>query len=336
MLNHTPVDLWDVSRRQVVATWRASNSILDTVFYDVGALTTPERAGLSAYVSAEGSVLVVHPRHVARPIRVLTPAAFVDEQLQETSEPVTTVAIAGVGSSALGTAALARNVADWLGAPVAGIVSGYGLADVVAEALGGWFVFGAKNALREMVARLLDASWLKDHVRDPESHEDMKAELRSLDTAQDRFLYGSPDSTTMLYLLLKLGGRLRLLVGHSKGNYSIENALEGWVSSWPSQAMAEPFNLRIVTLGAVIWFPSECVDLHQFLGRVDYFGMLNSRIFVQRIAVPGVWHSLNRALPGHMSVADALEAVKALPVGVQPDVTAGAVRTLPTRTADAC
>jgi len=44
--------------------------------------------------------------------------------------------------------------------------------------------------------------------------------------------------------------------------------------------------------------------------------MLNSRIFVQRIAVPGVWHSLNSALPGHMSVGDALEAVKVLSVGV--------------------
>jgi len=316
MPNQTALDFWDISRRQAIATWRACNSILDTAFYDVGTLTTSEHAGLSAYASPEGSVLIVHPRSAARPIRVLTPAAFVDEQLQETGDPVATVAIAGVGSSALGTAALARNVADWLGAPVAGIVSGFGVADVVAEALGGWFVFGAKNALREMVARFLDASLLKDHVRDPESHDDMKAELRSLDTAQDRFLYGSPDSTTMLYLLLKLGRRLRLLVGHSKGNYSIENALEGWVSSRPSPAILEPFDLRIVTLGAVIWFPPECAKLHQFLGRIDYFGMLNSRIFVQRIAVPGVWHSLNSALPGHMSVADALEAVEALSVGV--------------------
>lgn len=49
------------------------------------------------------------------------------------------LAIAGVGSSALGAAAFARNVADGLGEPVAAVVSGYGLADVLTEALGGFF-----------------------------------------------------------------------------------------------------------------------------------------------------------------------------------------------------
>jgi hypothetical protein len=37
--------------------------------------------------------------------------------------------------------------------------------------------------------------------------------------------------------------------------------------------------------------------------------MLNSRIFVQRIGVPGAWHTLNTAMPGHLSVRGALEAV---------------------------
>ncbi|MFC5462080.1 hypothetical protein [Massilia niabensis] len=42
------------------------------------------------------------------------------------------LAVAGVGSSALGTAAFARNVADAFGEPVAGLVSGYGMADLLA------------------------------------------------------------------------------------------------------------------------------------------------------------------------------------------------------------
>ena len=297
--------LWEVSRRSHVAAWRVFNSMLDTVFYDVGALSVHERARLAAYARPEGSILIVYPADAAEAIRDLTPAAFVQEQLAGSSDPVTTVVIAGVGSSAIGTAALARDVADCLGTPVAGIVSGFGLADVVSEALAGWFVFGARNALREMVARFLDASLLEDHVRDPETHSDLKAHVAPPDTPDERFLYGSPDSTTLLYLLSKLGGRLRLLLGHSKGNYSIENALEGW-SGHPNR------HLDIVTLGAVIWFPPEFANLQQFIGDIDYFGMLNSRIFVQRIGVPGAWHSLNTALPGHLSVRAALDAVNRL------------------------
>jgi len=302
--------LWDLSRRHSVAAWRAFNSLLDVVFYDVGALSPQECVALATHLRPEGGVLVVYPRAAAQPIRALTPAAFADEQLQTTSDRVDTVVVAGVGSSAIGTAALARNVADYLGRPVAGIVSGYGLADVVAEAFSGWFVFGARNVLREVVARLLDAYELKDHVRDPESHSDMKAHLTSVAPEQDHFLYGSPDSTTLLYLLLKLGGNLRLLVGHSKGNYGIENALEGLASSW--QPARGRLDLDIVTLGAVVWFPPEFANLHQFIGRIDYFGMLNSRMFVQRITVPGAWHSLNSALPGYLSVESALRAVNAL------------------------
>jgi hypothetical protein len=297
--------LWEVSRRSHLSAWRAFNSLLDTVFYDVGALSSQERVTLSGYVKPEGSILIVYPADAVREIRSLTPEAFVREQLEQTSDAVRTVVVAGVGSSAVGTAALARGVADYLGTPVAGIVSGLGLADVVSEALGGWFVFGARNALREIVARFLDAFALKDHVRDPETHRDLKAHVAPPETPNERFLYGSPDSTTLLYLLERLGDGLRLLVGHSKGNYSIENALEGWAGSPNAK-------LQIVTLGAVIWFPSQFTDLQQFIGDIDYFGMLNSRIFVQRIGVPGAGHSLNTALPRHVSVRDALDAAHRL------------------------
>ena len=305
MSGDAPRPLWEMSRRSHVAAWRVFNSCLDTVFYDVGALSSQERASLAAYERPEGSILIVYPADADETIRTLTPAVFVQEQLAHTADAVTTVVIAGVGSSAIGTAALARDVADYLGTPVAGIVSGFGLADVVSEALGGWFVFGARNALREMAARFLDASALEDHVRDPETHSDLKAHVARPDTSNERFLYGSPDSTTLLYLLSRLGGRLRLLVGHSKGNYSIENALEGW-SGHPDA------HLDIVTLGAVIWFPPEFANLQQFIGDIDYFGMLNSRIFVQRIGVPGAWHSLNAAMPGYLSVGGALEAASRL------------------------
>jgi hypothetical protein len=132
------------------------------------------------------------PGSAGQEIRALTPEAFVREQQERTSDTVATVVVAGVGSSAVGTAALARGVADYLGTPVAGIVSGLGLADVVSEALGGWVVFGARNALREVVARFLDAFALKDHVRDPETHRELKADVAPPETPNERFLYGEP------------------------------------------------------------------------------------------------------------------------------------------------
>jgi hypothetical protein len=46
--------------------------------------------------------------------------------------------------------------------------------------------------------------------------------------------------------------------------------------------------------------------LHQFLGQIDSLGYLNSRWDVEHVDVPWAWHSLNLALPGHMSVADTL------------------------------
>jgi hypothetical protein len=298
---------WESFRRSAVLPWQMVNGAVDAVFYDIGALSPEERAALSAAANPEGSVLVVHPAEAGQPIRSLTPWDFVHEQSAGTGEPVDAVAVAGVGSSALGSAALARNVADHLRRPVAAVVSGLGLADVLTEALGGWFVLGAANRLRDYLARAFDALELEDHVRDDVSHEAVSSQLRSSDIERERFIYGSPDSTALLYLLLRLGPRLRLLVGHSKGNYSIANALEGWLAARRLRATPLGAQPGVVTLGAVIRFPEELTDVHQFLGRADWFGWVNSRHSVAHTDVPGAWHSLNSLVPGHLSVSEALE-----------------------------
>jgi hypothetical protein len=300
---------WAIPRRSTVSLSRAWNTALDTVFYDVKALSRQERAELSAYMKPEGSVLIVHPGESKRRIRTLTPRVFVQSQGKETEDIVDAIAVAGVGSSALGTAALARNIADHLGRPVAGVVSGFGMSDVLTEALGGWFVLGARNALRDTLARLFDEYEMKDHVRDSESHQAMKEHFESMAIDTDRFIYGSPDSATLLYLLSKLGAGIRLVVGHSKGSLSIENALEGWVAACRKSSAPIHWNLCIVTLGAVIRFPSEFQNVHQFLGQLDYFGMMNSRPLVERVWVANAWHSLNSAMLGHLSVREALQSL---------------------------
>lgn len=302
------------ARRSFVAAWRAANTSVDAVFYDYTALTREERDELSRHVEAEGRIVVVHPQSSGAGIRLLWPIDFVTEQIEGTAPPVDTVVVAGVGSSAVGTAALARDAANHLGRPVAGVVSGMGLADIVSEALGGWFVFGARNALRDAFARVFDALEMNDHVRDPRTHEDVKASIEALGLAKDEFIYGSPDSTSLLYLLTTLGPRIRTLVGHSKGNYSIDNALRGWVTACARSQTPLPTDVCIVTLGAVIRLPEEFPNVHQFIGTIDGLGMLNSRPFIECEGVPYAWHTLNAKLVGHVTVANALRASK-LPQG---------------------
>ncbi len=137
----------------------------------------------------------------------------------------------------------------------------------------------------------------------------MKRHFDAAGIDTDRFIYGSPDSTALLYLLLKRGTRIKLLVGHSKGNYSIENALEGWTAAGKKTNTPVTTDLCIITLGAVIRFPPEFSNVHQFIGQIDYFGMMNSRSMLERTSVPGAWHSLNTLMPGHLSVKEALASV---------------------------
>ncbi len=300
---------WTIRRSSTISLSRALNTALDTVFYDVKALSPQERAELSAYAKPEGSVLIVHPGGSKERIRTLAPWKFVQRHGKESGDVVDAIAVAGVGSSALGTAALARNIADHLGRPVAGVVSGFGMSDVLTEAMGGWFVLGARNALRDSLARLFDMYELKDHVRDPESHQAMKEHFESTAIDADRFIYGSPDSATVLYVLSKLGTSIRLVVGHSKGSLSIENALEGWLAACKKTGAPIHSNLCIVTLGAVIRFPSDFQNVHQFIGQMDFFGMMNSRPLVERVVVANAWHSLNSAMLGHLSVREALQSL---------------------------
>jgi hypothetical protein len=99
------------------------NQIVDSLFYDVGALTPREQDQLSPHIEREATIVVVSPREAGAGIRHYKNALRF--MLRE-GDSVRAVVVAGVGSSVLGTAALARNVADHYGIDVAGIVTGYG------------------------------------------------------------------------------------------------------------------------------------------------------------------------------------------------------------------
>lgn len=144
--------------------------------------------------------------------------------MDKESQGIRAIIVAGVGSSAYGTAALARNVADTYNFDVAGIVAGYGGLDMPTEALGGWFVLGLQE----------------------------RAGLRSTDLVAP-----TADVKTLVDILLANPPQLEYLVGHSKGSLLIDFALEQFVEEL--QEMSNPSRydrlidrLNIVTLGAVV------------------------------------------------------------------------------------
>ncbi|UGX94288.1 hypothetical protein G6321_00053645 [Bradyrhizobium barranii subsp. barranii] len=93
------------------------------------------------WLAREGAILIV-PRPAAVRSKL---CGTVDEFAAAGGPNIHILAVAGGGTSALGSAAFARNVADAFETTVAAVVSGYGLSDLLTEALGGWFWFSALN-----------------------------------------------------------------------------------------------------------------------------------------------------------------------------------------------
>ena len=298
-------------RQALIQLGRKANTVMDKMFYDVTALSSEEKSRLSAWTQPEGSVVTVYPKHHERGIETLTPLAFITERKKKNAVPIDTLVVAGIGSSALGTAALARNVADVLNRPVAGIVSGMGVADLISEALGGWFVLGVKNTIRDGFAKWFDFLDMKDHVWEDTSYQTLVKDDKLDQFDFDQFVFGSPDATALLLILYHLRTKIKCLVGHSKGNYIIENALEGLAGLCRVKKQKLPKTIKVVTLGTVVRFPDQFEHIEQFIGQLDVFGMLNSRAYLDSHWVDGAWHTLNTAIPGNLAVAKALKSAGA-------------------------
>jgi hypothetical protein len=151
---------------------RLWNTALDILFYDVGVLTSALFAkrivvdtgalsnldssthplatlDLTAQSNPSGCVIVVDSHlapYVSKPF--LNMKEFFAYANSSEGHAVRTLTITGVGSSAFGSAAFAWDASVALGEPIAAIVPGYGVADVVPQALGGWLGFELYDALQ--------------------------------------------------------------------------------------------------------------------------------------------------------------------------------------------
>ena len=283
------------AREAFLESLRQRNAVFDWLYYDVSCVEPEEAVRIAPRWAAEGAILTVPPTG-AGPLRICT---SIDAFLESGGSEISTLTVAGVGSSALGAAAFARNVADAITAPVAAVVSGFGLADVATEALGGFFLFGTINRLRHAFEGL-DRLTQPAIVSDPSDW---------LDGAGAWLLSQSRDTRTVLALLEHEDLSFDLLAGHSKGNLVISEALFDLREHDHARMRSLAEKAKIVTIGACILMPTgfEVIDV---MGEWDALGLLNSdRTIKIDHWIAGADHHTNTERWHHLPVTKTLAAV---------------------------
>lgn len=300
-LQHRP------ARNAALEPWRLRNTGLDAIFYDVKSLTAEETFYISDSLASEGLIMIVPPSGGA----MLTICDSVAEYKLRGGRDVHALAVAGIGGSAIGAAAFARNVADAIGEPVAAVVSGYGLGDIINETIGGSFFFGWLGHMRN------DLEVIDDVVGRPHlgAYEDrhklaLKPHASALDT------------DTVETLLTDPALSFHLLAGHSRGNRVLSEALYSIREEDPSRMRSMASGLRIVTFGGRITMPPDCRDVVDVIGELDWFGEINSRPQIASdIRVPLAGHSTNTDFAGALQVTRILKDIiaRSLPAVVEPE-----------------
>jgi hypothetical protein len=302
---------------------RLTNTALDILFYDVGVLTTGllakgrtiatressnrasakhplEKINLGASLNPSGSVIVVDANldpYVSEPYTNM--GAFLDYANGPEGRTLRTLTVTGVGSSAYGSVAFAWDISEALGEPVAAIVPGYGLADVIPQALGGWYGFEMYNLLQMGTQHVLAnvapslAVMGKDLALTTPGRQ-------MAPTGAPVFRQGSAASDDV-HAILEAVSRITRLVGHSKGALAIENALRSLSDS--ARALA------VLTFGCVIGEERQNTTYVQSLGWIDGLGILNSSGHTPDLR-PFAHHSTNTFIPLSMQVESSLEQAK--------------------------
>ena len=292
-----------------VRSCRMFNTALDFIFYDVPTLRAalaekdapmeaqgekpPSRIiDFDALSDPEGSLLLIDATTAPYVHKYQSVKKFLESPYQETRD-VDIATITGVGSSALGSAALAWDISVALAKPVLAIVPGYGVADVVLQGLGGWFAFGLHDFLSSKT--LLQTGLAAAAPETARIGRELAASTPQEPTARGApiFRFGSGSSDVLHALLKHRVTPFRLLVGHSKGALQINNAIQ-------SLPVERTQGLRVVTLGCPISENIDGVKYHQYLGLFDALGQLNAWGNLPE-HWPPTWHSTNPVLPPAMA-----------------------------------
>lgn len=271
---------------------RQRNILLDALFYDVEKVRHDEAVRLAPWKAGEGAMLIVPPSDGPE----LTVCPDLDAFFAAGGAAIDAIAVAGVGSSALGTAAFARNVADAIGRPVVAVVSGYGLADLVTEASGGFAWAAGLDGLHRLWERIDHSlDWIRT------------LEANALGETASRL---HRDTDTLAALLRDPRLQIGLLVGHSKGNLVIADALHELQRTDRARSDDLCGRIRIVCFSARPKLPRACAHVTEVIGRYDLIGgFATRREAPPAIVVPDAWHHTNTALVGHLPVTKILKEI---------------------------
>lgn len=267
-----------------VRACRFFNTAVDAIFYDVPALcselaaldATMRRQGeklpsriidFDALADPEGSLLLIDAQTAPYVHRFHDVEAYLNSPHPETRQ-VAIATITGVGSSALGSAALAWTISKALARPVLAIVPGYGVADMVLQGLGGWFGFGLHDVLNaKSVTQNAIANVAPRMAAIGRKLSGSVPDAKTLHGAPV-FRYGSGSSDVLHALMRDRPRPFQILIGHSKGALQIGNALL-------SLDAGRTKGVRVVTLGCPIAEDAPGAVYHQYLGLYDALGQLN-------------------------------------------------------------
>lgn len=263
-------------------------AFIDCFFYNVQALDADELRQLAIlgarHREPAGTVVLVDPK-ARRAGHARIKVAFGKGWRKQVPDHIDTVVIAGVGSSMLGTAALAKDIADRLNRPVAGVVPGIGLLGAPLDGFFSLFKYGPLNLLVDYWESL-------SQLFGPTENEDHGVVVQAGDASEN-----DPPQAVLQELLRR--DSVTRVIGHSKGSIELANAAVAEEESLRSRSD----KLRIGTLGAVMALP-DYVQACQLLGSFDEIGLLNSRLNVGRNIVWGASHWLNPQIPLSLSIRD--------------------------------
>jgi hypothetical protein len=199
----------------------------------------------------------------------------------------------------LGSAAFAWQIAAAKAQPVLAIVPGYGVADMVEQALGGWFGFGLHDALNaKATIQTALAETAPETARIGRHLSATLPDPKQTSNGAPVFRFGSGSSDVLHALIAHRAAPFRLAVGHSKGALQIGNAIH-------SLDAAKTAELTVVTLGCPIAEDVTNVTYRQYLGALDTLGQLNAWGHWPE-HWQWSWHTTNPWLAPAMDVAEAV------------------------------
>ncbi|MGF1551167.1 MAG: hypothetical protein ACFBWO_01540 [Paracoccaceae bacterium] len=265
-------------------TLRARNAMLDAMTYGVCRLTPAERAMLAR--DAGAACLTVHPRGAHGERGVVRHADHA--ALLVADGPVARqIAVGGLGGSELGAASLARALADVTGRAVIAVPAGYDRDDLVAEAMGGLFLFSAAARARH-AAGTLRRGFAERLAGGPRLAPE---------------LFAAPAVATLLRLMTDPERRLDVVLAHSRGGLALSAAYARLSRLAERRPFLRAAQAQVITVGCVTAFPPGVAWTRQALGTLDALGHANSRTDLDHERIPGASHHVNPSLPLGLDLA---------------------------------